>query len=118
MSIQILIGAQWGDEGKGKIIDLLSEKMDIVARCQGGANAGHTLVTNDKKFVMHLVPSGILYPQTTCLMGNGMVIDPLALMEELTMLNSEGISVANRLFISDRAHLICLIIKYRQHQNY
>ncbi len=106
MSIQILIGAQWGDEGKGKIIDLLSEKMDIVARCQGGANAGHTLVTNDKKFVMHLVPSGILYPQTTCMMGNGMVIDPIALMEELTMLDSEGISFANRLFISDRAHLI------------
>jgi adenylosuccinate synthase len=106
MSIQILIGTQWGDEGKGKIIDLLSEKKDVVARCQGGANAGHTLVTNDKKFVLHLVPSGILYPETLCVMGNGMVIDPTALLEEITMLDSENISVANRLFISDRAHLI------------
>ena len=106
MSVRIVVGAQWGDEGKGKIVDLLSEHTDIVARYQGGANAGHTIVIDGKKFVLHLIPSGILQSDVQCVIGNGVVIDPVALMEEIAMLESFGISMKDRLFISHQAHLI------------
>ena len=106
MSVSIIVGAQWGDEGKGKIVDMLSEEADIVARYQGGANAGHTIVFDGKKYVLHLIPSGILHPTTICVIGNGVVIDPVALMEEIQMLESMGISVEGRLHISHKAHLI------------
>jgi len=106
MSVQVIVGAQWGDEGKGKIVDLLSEKSDIVARYQGGANAGHTIVVGDKKYVLHLIPSGILHEGVMCVIGNGVVIDPVALMEEIALLENFGISVAGRLKISHNAHLI------------
>jgi adenylosuccinate synthase len=106
MSVSIIVGAQWGDEGKGKIVDMLSEEADIVARYQGGANAGHTIVFDGKKYVLHLIPSGILHPDTTCVIGNGVVIDPAALMEEIEMLERMGISVEGRLHISHKAHLI------------
>ena len=106
MSVNIVVGAQWGDEGKGKIVDLLSDSVDIVARYQGGANAGHTIVIDGKKFVLHLIPSGILQNDVQCVIGNGVVIDPVALMEEIAMLESFGISIKDRLFISHKAHLI------------
>ncbi|HLP29018.1 MAG TPA: adenylosuccinate synthetase, partial [Candidatus Didemnitutus sp.] len=100
MSVRIIVGAQWGDEGKGKIVDMLSEQADIVARYQGGANAGHTIVFDGKKYILHLIPSGILHPNTQCVIGNGVVIDPVALMEEIHMLEGMGISIAGRLHIS------------------
>jgi adenylosuccinate synthase len=106
MSVKVIVGAQWGDEGKGKIVDLLSANADIVARFQGGANAGHTIVIDDKKYVLHLIPSGILNPTTKCVIGNGVVIDPVALIEEIEMLKSHNIDVTGRLFISHKAHLI------------
>lgn len=106
MNAQIIVGAQWGDEGKGKIVDLLSAQADIVARYQGGANAGHTIVIGGKKFVLHLIPSGILHPSVQCVIGNGVVLDPVALMSEIAMLEAAGISVQGRLFISHQAHLI------------
>jgi len=106
MSVRIIVGAQWGDEGKGKIVDLLSEKADIVARYQGGANAGHTIVADGTKYVLHLIPSGILQDGVQCVIGNGVVIDPVALMEEIAILESLGISIAGRLFISHKAHVI------------
>ncbi len=106
MSVRIIVGAQWGDEGKGKIVDMLSEQADIVARYQGGANAGHTIVFDGKKYILHLIPSGILHPNTQCVIGNGVVIDPVALMEEIHMLEGMGISIAGRLHISHKAHLI------------
>jgi adenylosuccinate synthase len=106
MSVSIIVGAQWGDEGKGKIVDLLSQEADVVARYQGGANAGHTLVIGGKKYVLHLIPSGILHPNVQCVIGNGVVIDPAALMEEIAMLEQSGITIHGRLFISHRAHLI------------
>lgn len=106
MSVNIVVGAQWGDEGKGKIVDLLSDSVDIVARYQGGANAGHTIVIEGKKFVLHLIPSGILQNDVQCVIGNGVVIDPVALMEEIAMLEQFGISIKDRLYISHKAHLI------------
>jgi adenylosuccinate synthase len=106
MSVQIIVGAQWGDEGKGKIVDLLSEKADIVARYQGGANAGHTVVISGEKFILHLIPSGILQPNTICVIGNGVVIDPAALLHEIDLLVKKGIQVRGRLLISHRAHLV------------
>ena len=106
MAVEIVVGAQWGDEGKGKIIDLLSEKADIVARYQGGANAGHTVVIEDQKYILHLIPSGILNENTICVIGNGVVIDPIALTEEIEFLRSKDIDVEGRLFLSHRAHLI------------
>ncbi|MFQ5771790.1 MAG: adenylosuccinate synthase, partial [bacterium] len=106
MSVRVVVGSQWGDEGKGKIVDILSEKVDIVARYQGGANAGHTVVLNGEKYILHLIPSGILNENTICIIGNGVVIDPLALSEEIALLESKGIRVAGRLLISHRAHLI------------
>ncbi|MEJ5286436.1 MAG: adenylosuccinate synthase [Bacteroidota bacterium] len=106
MSVTLVVGAQWGDEGKGKIVDIMSEKFDIVARYQGGANAGHTVVFNGQKFILHLIPSGILNPQTICVIGNGVVLDPFALLDEIELLKKFNISVKDRLFISDKAHLI------------
>ncbi|MDZ7269856.1 MAG: adenylosuccinate synthase [candidate division KSB1 bacterium] len=106
MPVQVVIGAQWGDEGKGKIIDLLSESAAVVARYQGGANAGHTVVHRGEKFVLHLIPSGILHPHIKCVLGNGMVIDPVAFLAEVSLLEQRGLSLAGRLFISHRAHLV------------
>lgn len=106
MAVTVIVGAQWGDEGKGKIVDLLSKGADVVARYQGGANAGHTIVWEGKKFVLHLIPSGILHSKTTCIIGNGVVIDPAVLFEEIDWLKSVGIDVSGRLLISHRAHVI------------
>lgn len=106
MSVSLIVGAQWGDEGKGKIVDLLATKADIVARYQGGANAGHTIVIDGKQYVLHLIPSGILTDNVKCIIGNGVVIDPVALMKEIEMLKDHGIDVSGRLFISHKAHLI------------
>jgi len=106
MAVTIVVGAQWGDEGKGKIVDLLSEQADIVARYQGGPNAGHTVVIDGEEMVLHQVPCGILRPHTTCVIGNGVVVDPVILMEEVRFIESKGISVSGRLLISHRAHLI------------
>jgi adenylosuccinate synthase len=103
--VTILVGGQWGDEGKGKIIDLLSERADMVIRSQGGNNAGHTVVNAGQEFRFHLIPSGILYPKTTCVIGNGVVLDPRVLLEEMEQVQSRGIST-ERLIISDRAHVI------------
>jgi adenylosuccinate synthase len=106
MSVTVIVGTQWGDEGKGKIVDLLSQKADYVARYQGGANAGHTIVIDGKQYILHLIPSGILTKDTKCIIGNGVVIDPVALMDEIQMLADNGVSVKGRLFISHKAHLI------------
>jgi adenylosuccinate synthase len=105
MNIAVL-GAQWGDEGKGKIVDLLTPHFSIVARYQGGHNAGHTVYANGRKFVLRLLPSGILHEGITCVIGNGVVIDPQALFAEIDELASAGIAVGDRLVISDKAHLI------------
>jgi adenylosuccinate synthase len=106
MKVTVLVGSQWGDEGKGKIVDILSEKYDFVTRFQGGANAGHTVEIGEKKYILHLIPSGILRKEVKCVIGNGVVIDPKALLEEIKLLNENGISVKERLFISHNAHLI------------
>ncbi len=106
MSVKVIVGAQWGDEGKGKIVDLLSENVDIVARYQGGANAGHTVVVENKTYVLHLIPSGILHPDVVCVIGNGVVLDPQAFLDEVKLLESHGVNVRGRLFISHNAHLI------------
>jgi adenylosuccinate synthase len=106
MSVSLIIGSQWGDEGKGKIVDLLCEKFDIVTRFQGGANAGHTIVCNGKKIILKLIPSGILHENVKCVIGNGVVIDPNALQNEIDMLRENGVDVKNRLLISGNAHLI------------
>ena len=105
MSAVVLVGAQWGDEGKGKVTDFLAEKADMVVRYMGGNNAGHTVVVGDKTYKLHLIPSGILYPGTKCVIGNGVVIDPKVLIRELEYLKGEGIDTSN-LKISERAHLI------------
>ena len=102
----VLVGTQWGDEGKGKVVDWLTGHFDVVARYQGGSNAGHTIIHGDLKFVLHLVPSGILSPDRLCVIGNGVVIDPAALFEEIDALEARGISTQDRLLISERAHLI------------
>ena len=104
MSNVVIVGTQWGDEGKGKIVHLITDRFDIVARYQGGHNAGHTVTIHDQKYVLHLIPSGILHPEKVCVIGNGVVVDPVALQEELEML--KDFHVEGRLFISDRAHLI------------
>jgi len=101
-----VLGAQWGDEGKGKIVDLLTPQFDIVARYQGGHNAGHTVYANGKKFVLRLIPSGILHPDITCVIGNGVVVDPQALFAEVDELATSGIDVGSRLVVSDKAHVI------------
>jgi len=102
----VLIGAQWGDEGKGKIIDVLTQDADVVARFQGGNNAGHTVKIGDEKYVLHLIPSGILHDGKTCIIGNGVVVDPLALVGEMEELEQRGIDTAGRFFVSDRAHVV------------
>ncbi len=106
MPIIVVVGAQWGDEGKGKIVDVLTEKADIVARYQGGHNAGHTVVINNKKFVLHLIPSGILHKKTVCIIGNGVVVEPQALITEIADLRKRSIRVSDNLLISMNAHLI------------
>ncbi len=106
MSVTVLVGSQWGDEGKGKIVDILSDRYEIVARYQGGANAGHTIVIGDKEYILHLIPSGILREGRECVIGNGVVIDPNALLEEIKFLEENGIDIKGRLFISQNAHLI------------
>jgi adenylosuccinate synthase len=106
MAVKIVVGAQWGDEGKGKIVDYLSEKVDIVARYQGGPNAGHTVVIDEEQIVLHQIPSGILHENTACVIGNGVVIDPIVLMQEIDFLTQKGFDVHGRLYISHRAHLI------------
>ncbi|MEW6506623.1 MAG: adenylosuccinate synthase [Bacteroidota bacterium] len=106
MSVSIIVGSQWGDEGKGKIVDLLSEKYDVVVRYQGGANAGHTVQIGDSQYILHLIPSGILRENVACVIGNGVVIDPKALLEEIKLLEDSGIKINGRLFISQNAHLI------------
>src|SRR3954466_13856757 len=100
MSNLIVLGAQWGDEGKGKIVDLLAEKFDIVARYQGGHNAGHTVFIGEKKFVLKLIPSGVLRPGVEAVIGNGVVVDLAALMEEMAVLEAAGIPVSHQLKIS------------------
>src|SRR6266851_4327519 len=105
--IIVVIGAQWGDEGKGKIVDLLAERFDIVARYQGGHNAGHSVYVGDRSFVLHLIPSGIIHPGKICVLGNGMVIDPKAFFEEADRFSAQGLEVTpERVKISSRAHLI------------
>src|SRR6202012_4433917 len=107
MANTILVGAQWGDEGKGKIIDFLTENADIVVRSQGGNNAGHTVILGTKKYVLHLIPSGILRPQKVCVIGNGVVIDPVSLVGEIDTLKAQGVKVRKEQFlISDADHLV------------
>ncbi len=102
----IVLGSQWGDEGKGKIVDLFSERFDIIARYQGGHNAGHTVFIGERKFVLKLIPSGILRPGKKAVIGNGLVIDPSALLAEIQALESAGVEVCGNLFISNRAHVL------------
>jgi adenylosuccinate synthase len=102
----VLVGAQWGDEGKGKIIDVLAEEADWVVRYQGGNNAGHTVEIGDDRYVLHLIPSGILHDGKRCIIGNGVVVDPVALLEEIDEVEQRGTRTAGRLFVSDRAHLV------------
>jgi adenylosuccinate synthase len=108
----VVIGAQWGDEGKGKIVDYLANESQCIVRFSGGANAGHTIVSNGVQYALHLVPSGILHPANTVYLGAGMVIDPEALFNELKMLTDKGISWEGRVFISDRAHIV--LPRYRE----
>jgi adenylosuccinate synthase len=105
-AVWVILGAQWGDEGKGKIVDLLSENADIVVRYQGGANAGHTVSFDGKTYILHLLPSGIFHQNVTCVIGNGVVIDPITLMDEIEMVKSAGVDIKGRLLISHNAHLI------------
>lgn len=107
-----VIGAQWGDEGKGKIVDYLAGDAQIIVRFSGGANAGHTIVTGDEQFALHLVPSGVLYPDKRVILGSGMVIDPEALFDELAMLEARNVNWNGRVFISDRAHIV--LPRYRE----
>src|SRR3989304_3889509 len=102
----VIAGAQWGDEGKGKIVDVLTDRVQVVARYNGGHNAGHTVHVEGRKFVLHLIPSGILRPGVLCVMGNGMVIDPQALETEMGELRKQGVEIGENLVVSDRAHLI------------
>ena len=102
----VVVGLQWGDEGKGKIVDVLSEKAHVVARYQGGHNAGHTVVIKNETFILHVIPSGILYKDKVCLIGNGVVVDPHALIVEINALKQRGVDVGKNLFLSKNAHLI------------
>lgn len=102
----VIVGAQWGDEGKGKIIDILSEKADYIVRYQGGSNAGHTVVVADKEYVFHLIPSGILHERKVCCIGNGVVVDPAVLLKEIDGLATAGIRIGGRLKLSSLAHVI------------
>jgi adenylosuccinate synthase len=102
----VIVGAQWGDEGKGKLVDVLAERADFVVRYQGGANAGHTVVIGDSQFILRQIPSGILHRRVTCVVGNGVVLEPETFFGELDQLAERGISTAGRIFVSDRAHLV------------
>jgi adenylosuccinate synthase len=106
MPTVVIVGAQWGDEGKGKIVDFCTEYADVVVRYAGGPNAGHTLVVGDDKLIVRLIPSGILRPRTHCVLAHGMVIDPGVLVAEMDELERRGLSPTTRLFVSDRAHVI------------
>jgi len=106
MANTCVIGLQWGDEGKGKIIDILAKDYDIIARYQGGGNAGHTLIIGDEKFIFHLIPSGILHQDKKCVIGNGIVFDPKLFIEEIEGLAERNINVTGNLFVSDRAHVV------------
>src|ERR1044071_7810890 len=106
MPAVVIVGAQWGDEGKGKVVDLFAEAADMVVRYAGGPNAGHTLVVGEERIVVRLIPSGILRPKARCLLGQGMVIDPGILLGEIDSLEVRGHATEGRLFVSDRAHLI------------
>ena len=106
MSTVVIVGAQWGDEGKGKIVDYLTEKADVIARYQGGNNAGHTVVINSEKYILHLIPSGIFHKGKKCIIGNGVVITPGALIDEIDILNESGIEINDNLLISKSAHLV------------
>jgi len=121
MPVHVIVGSQWGDEGKGKIVDHLSENVDIVARYQGGANAGHTVVIGQQEYILHLIPSGIFNENVICVIGNGVVVDPAALLEEIEMLRSFGLDIKKRLLISHNAHLIMpyhkLLDRLREEQN-
>src|SRR5574339_136090 len=102
----VVAGAQWGDEGKGKIVDLLTEKVQVVARYNGGHNAGHTVIVDGRRFVLHLIPSGILHDGILCVVGNGVVVDPVAFEKEKGELEALGVEIGDNLRLSDRAHLI------------
>lgn len=102
----VIVGAQWGDEGKGKVVDALAEHFDVVARYQGGANAGHTVVVDGRKFILQLLPTGIVHPEKTAVIGNGVVVNPESLLQEVEAIEKNGVRVGSRLLISDRAHLI------------
>lgn len=107
MANSIVLGLQWGDEGKGKVVDFLTETADLVVRAQGGNNAGHTVIANDKKYILHLVPSGILWQEKTCVIGNGVVLDPVGLAQEIATLEDQGITISPKnLHISNRAHVV------------
>jgi adenylosuccinate synthase len=106
MAIKVVVGSQWGDEGKAKIVDYLTEEADIVVRFQGGANAGHTVVIGQEKFVFHLIPTGIIHPDKICIIGNGVVLDPKVLLEEKENLGKKGIRVEGRLLVSQNSHLV------------
>ncbi len=103
---QVVVGAQWGDEGKGKIVDVMAERADVVARYQGGANAGHTVVVGEDEFILHQVPSGVLHRDKECLLGNGVVLDAAEFLDEIDLLESRGIDAAPRVRVSNRAHLL------------
>jgi adenylosuccinate synthase len=118
MYVDILLGLQWGDEGKGKIVDYLAPQYDVIARFQGGPNAGHTLVINGEKTILHTVPSGIMHGKPVNIIGNGVVIDPVTLVREITTLESKGIPVKGRLFISKKAHLILPMHNPARHLSY
>ena len=105
MATAMVIGTQWGDEGKGKIVDYLAQKADVVIRSQGGNNAGHTVVVDDKSFALRLLPSGILFSDKTCIIGSGVVVNPKVLLEEIEGMTSKGVQIS-KLEISTRAHVI------------
>ncbi len=106
MAVTCVFGMQWGDEGKGRIVDLLAARSDVVVRYQGGANAGHTVVVGDERYVLHMLPSGVIQPHTTNVIANGVVVDPWTLLEEIDDLAARGIDLAGRLLVSDRAHVV------------
>src|SRR5687768_2903423 len=106
MPVDIILGLQWGDEGKGKIVDLLADQYSIIARFQGGPNAGHTIIIGDKKFVLHQIPSGMIREGIMNVIGNGVVLDPIILRQEIEKLEAAGIEVRSRLLISRKANLI------------
>src|SRR3970040_218231 len=106
MPVIVVVGGQWGDEGEGRIVDLLGQKPRVVARYSAGATAGHTVVTEIGEFALHLVPAGIFYPDKVCVIGNGVIIDPDGLLKEIEGLDARGVCVKGRLFLSDRAQVL------------